>query len=99
MPCPTKARMTEKPSASTRFWTAAEMSETRPPSFIAATPARNDSRAVAMSRAAAGSISPTGTVTRRVAVEALEQDPVVQADDVALAQDPSRTGCRGRSPR
>ncbi len=90
MPWPTNYRMTEKPSLSTDSWMAAEMSDTCRPSRICSRPLTNDRSAAAMSLSASGLVRPTGTVRAAVAVETLEEDSEIEADDVALLEDAAR---------
>ena len=62
IPWPTRARITENPSASTRRWTAAETSPNRLPGRHCSTASKRASRVVARSRPATAVTFPIGTV-------------------------------------
>ena len=62
MPWPVYSFTTERPAASATSWTAAPMSESRPPGCIASIPAARDASVTSMRRCASGSISPTPAV-------------------------------------
>ena len=104
MPWPTRSRTTVKPAVSATCWTALPTSPSRLPATACAIPRLQRRLGHVQQQRLASRVDVTDREgDRRVRVPAVQPHAGIDADDVALLQDPvARAGCRApprRSPR